>query len=78
VLGAVAMLAPRFSPAQEWASASMSSSPWARLPTTYLAVGDGADILVAPIIFTGVAAAFWALKNFAQNVERLGRQTSSL
>jgi hypothetical protein len=68
-LGAVAAL----SPAQEWASAGMSSFTRARdrLPPAWRWV-MALTYWRPRSTSTGVAAAFLALKKFAQNVETLG------
>jgi uncharacterized membrane protein YphA (DoxX/SURF4 family) len=65
VLGAVAVLAPRFPRLKEWAYAGMVFN-MTGAAASHLAVGDGAGALVAPIIFTGLVAASWVLRPSAR------------
>jgi hypothetical protein len=65
VLAGVALLAPRFPRLEEWAYAGLVFN-YTGAATSHLAVGDGAGALVAPIIFTGLAAASWALRPSAR------------
>jgi uncharacterized membrane protein YphA (DoxX/SURF4 family) len=59
--GAVVLLAPRFPRLKEWAYAGLVFT-YTGAVASHLAVGDGAETLVAPIIFTGLTAASWALR----------------
>jgi uncharacterized membrane protein YphA (DoxX/SURF4 family) len=61
VLGAVAVLAPRFSRLKEWAYAGMFFN-MTGAAASHLAVGDPPVTLVAPIIFTGLVIASWVLR----------------
>ena len=61
VLGAVAVLAPRFPRLKEWAYAG-TVFDLTGAAASHLAVGDGAIKLVGPIIFTGLTVASWALR----------------
>jgi uncharacterized membrane protein YphA (DoxX/SURF4 family) len=61
VLGAVAVLAPRFPRLKEWAYAGMFFN-MTGAAASHLAVGDPAVTLVAPIIFTGLVIASWVLR----------------
>jgi hypothetical protein len=61
VLGAVAVLAPRFPRLKEWAYAG-TVFDLTGAAASHLAVGDGAIKLLGPIIFTGLAFASWALR----------------
>jgi uncharacterized membrane protein YphA (DoxX/SURF4 family) len=61
VLGAVAILAPRAPRIREWAYAGMVFTMTGAV-ASHLAVGDGADALAAPIVFTGLTLASWALQ----------------
>jgi uncharacterized membrane protein YphA (DoxX/SURF4 family) len=61
VLGAAALLAPRFPRLKEWAYAGLVFNMTGAV-ASHLAVGDGAEALVAPVIFTGLASASWALR----------------
>jgi uncharacterized membrane protein YphA (DoxX/SURF4 family) len=61
VLGGVALLVPRFPRLKEWAYAGLFLIYTGAIASR-LAVGDGAETLVAPIIFTGLTAASWALR----------------
>jgi uncharacterized membrane protein YphA (DoxX/SURF4 family) len=61
VPGAVALLVPRFPRLKEWAYAGLVFNMTGAV-ASHLAVGDGAEALAAPIIFTGLAFASWALR----------------
>ncbi|MCE7872777.1 DoxX family protein [bacterium CPR1] len=61
LLGAVAVLVPRFPRLKEWAYAGLIFN-YTGAAASHLAVGDGAGMLVAPIIFTGLTVASWALR----------------
>jgi uncharacterized membrane protein YphA (DoxX/SURF4 family) len=61
VLAGVAVLAPRFPRLKEWAYAGLVFT-YTGAVASHLAVGDGAETLVGPIIFTGLTAASWALR----------------
>jgi hypothetical protein len=85
VLGAVAVLAPRPPRIKEWAYAGMVFT-MTGAAASHLAVGDGAETLVAPMIFTGLTIASWALRPSARRdlaprwtahrgVDRLGEAT---
>jgi DoxX-like family len=59
--GAVALLVPRYPRLKEWAYAGAVFT-YTGAAASHLAVGGGAGALVAPIIFTGLAAASWILR----------------
>jgi uncharacterized membrane protein len=61
VLGAVAVVVPRFRRLKEWAYAGMFFTMTGAV-ASHLAVGDPAVMLVAPIVFTGLVLASWALR----------------
>jgi uncharacterized membrane protein YphA (DoxX/SURF4 family) len=61
VPGAVTLLIPRFPRLKEWAYAGAVFN-FTGAVASHLAVGDPAVTLVAPIIFTSLAAASWALR----------------
>jgi uncharacterized membrane protein YphA (DoxX/SURF4 family) len=61
VLAGVALLAPRFPRLKEWAYAGLFFS-YTGAAASHLAVGDGFLSLVAPIVFTGLVGASWALR----------------
>jgi uncharacterized membrane protein YphA (DoxX/SURF4 family) len=61
VLAGVALLAPRLPRLKEWAYAGLVFN-YTGAVASHLAVGDGPGALVAPIIFTGLAATSWALR----------------
>jgi uncharacterized membrane protein YphA (DoxX/SURF4 family) len=61
VLGAAAILVPRFPRLKEWAYAGMFFTMTGAL-ASHLAVGDRAIMLIAPIVFTGLVVASWALR----------------
>ena len=65
VLAGVAVLVPRFPRLKEWAYAGLVFN-YTGAAASHLAVGDGAGALVAPIIFTGLVAASWALRPSAR------------
>jgi hypothetical protein len=65
VLVGPALLAPRFPRLKEWAYAGLVFN-CTGAAASHLAVGDGAGTLVAPIIFTGLVVASWALRPSAR------------
>lgn len=65
VPGAAALLVPRFARLKEWAYAGAVFT-YTGAVASHLAVGDGVGVLVAPIIFTGLAATSWALRRSAR------------
>jgi uncharacterized membrane protein len=68
VLGAVAVLVPRFPRLKEWAYAGMFFC-MTGAAVSHLAMGDSALLLVAPIVFTGLTVASWALRPLARRDE---------
>lgn len=61
VLAGVALLVPRFPRLKEWAYAGLFFS-YTGAAASHLAVGDGFPAIVAPILFTGLVVASWALR----------------
>jgi uncharacterized membrane protein YphA (DoxX/SURF4 family) len=61
VPGAVALLAPRLPRLKEWAYAGFVFNMTGAV-ASHLAMGDGPEVLVAPILFTAFAIASWALR----------------
>ncbi|MCQ3975224.1 MAG: DoxX family protein [Anaerolineae bacterium] len=61
MLAGVALLVPRFPRLKEWAYAGLIFN-YTGAAASHLAVGDGAGMLVAPIIFTGLTVASWTLR----------------
>jgi uncharacterized membrane protein YphA (DoxX/SURF4 family) len=61
ILGAIALLVPRFSRLQEWAYAGIFFE-FTGAAASNLAVGNDAIKLVIPMIFAGLAIASWALR----------------
>jgi DoxX-like family len=61
VLAGVALLVPRLPRLKEWAYAGLIFN-YTGAAASHLAAGDGAETLGAPIIFTGLSAASWALR----------------
>src|SRR5262245_11469082 len=59
--GAVALLVPRFPRLKDWTYAGLVFN-MTGAAASHLAVGDGAETLVGPILFTGLAFASWALR----------------
>jgi uncharacterized membrane protein YphA (DoxX/SURF4 family) len=76
VLGAVAVLAPRFSRLKEWAYAGMFFN-MTGAAASHLAAGDPALMLVAPIIFTGLVVASWVLRPSDRRDDFAGSASSS-
>jgi uncharacterized membrane protein YphA (DoxX/SURF4 family) len=64
VLGVVAVLAPRFPILKEWAYAGMFFT-MTGAAVSHVAAGDPVVTLVAPILFTGLVVASWALRPVA-------------
>ena len=67
ILGAAAILAPRFPRLKEWAYAGMVFV-YTGAVASRLAVGDPPVTFIGPIIFTGIVAASWALRPLARRV----------
>lgn len=61
VLGAVALLVPRFPRLKEWAYAGAVFN-YTGAVASHLAMGDGALMLVYPIIQLGLVGGSWALR----------------
>lgn len=61
VLGAVALLVPRFPRLKEWAYAGAFFN-YTGAVASHLVVGDGAAAIAYPILQTGLLAASWALR----------------
>jgi uncharacterized membrane protein YphA (DoxX/SURF4 family) len=61
VSGAVMLLVPRSPRLKEWAYAGAVFT-FTGATASHLAVGDGAETLVGPIVFTGLTVASWALR----------------
>ena len=73
VLGAVALLVPRFPRLKEWGYAGMIFI-YTGVVASRLAVGDRPVTLVGPIILIGLVAASWSLRPSARSVLRLDKQ----
>jgi uncharacterized membrane protein YphA (DoxX/SURF4 family) len=65
LLGAVAVLVPRFPRLKEWAYAGMFFN-YTGAVASHLAVGDGVESVAYPIIITGLVVASWALRPSAR------------
>jgi uncharacterized membrane protein YphA (DoxX/SURF4 family) len=76
VLGAAAVLAPRFPRLKEWAYAGMFFN-MTGAAASHLAAGDPALMLVAPIIFTGLVVASWILRPSDRRDDFAGSASSS-
>jgi uncharacterized membrane protein YphA (DoxX/SURF4 family) len=61
VLGAAALLAPRFPRLKEWAYAGAFFN-YTGAVASHLAVGDGAAAIAYPLVQTALLAASWALR----------------
>jgi DoxX-like family len=73
VLGAVALLVPRFPWLKEWAYAG-TVFIYTGAVASRLAVGDRSVTLVGPIVLIGLVAASWSLRPSARSVLRLDKQ----
>jgi uncharacterized membrane protein len=76
VLGAVAVLAPRLPRLKEWAYAGLVFN-YTGAAASHLAVGDPAVRLVAPIVFTALVVASWALRPSARRVLSAGARSNA-
>jgi len=65
LLGALAVLVPRFPRLKEWAYAGMFFNSTGAV-ASHLAVGHGAESVAYPIIITGLVVASWALRPSAR------------
>jgi hypothetical protein len=61
VLAGVALHVPRCPRLKEWAYAGLFFN-YTGAAASHLAVGDGAETLIAPIIFAGLVAISWFLR----------------
>jgi uncharacterized membrane protein YphA (DoxX/SURF4 family) len=62
VLGAAAVLAPRFPRLKEWAYAGMFID-LSSAAISHFVVGDGAGKVLTPVVLIGLLAASWALRS---------------
>ena len=76
MLAGVALLAPRFPRLKEWAYAGLVFN-YTGAAASHLAVGDPAVTLVAPIIFTTLVVASWALRPSARRVLSAGARSNA-
>jgi len=76
VLGVAAVLAPWFPRLKEWAYAGMFFN-MTGAAASHLAAGDPPVMLVAPIIFTGLVVASWALRPAARRDDLVPPLSSS-
>jgi uncharacterized membrane protein YphA (DoxX/SURF4 family) len=67
VLGAVAVLVPRFPRLKEWAYAGMFFTMTGAF-ASHLGAGDPLVMLVAPLIFAGLVVASWFLRPASRRV----------
>jgi hypothetical protein len=61
MLAGIALLVPRVPLLKEWAYAGLFFTYTGAL-VSHLAVGDGFPSIVAPLVFTGLVVASWALR----------------
>jgi uncharacterized membrane protein YphA (DoxX/SURF4 family) len=61
LLGAIAILAPRFPRLKEWAYAGIVFD-LTGAAFSHAAVGDGAGKVITPLVLLGIAAASWTLR----------------
>jgi hypothetical protein len=76
ILGAVALLAPRFPRLKEWAYAG-TVFDLTGAAASHLAVGDSAIELIAPIVLTGLTFASWALRPPARRIGAILEQNTA-
>jgi uncharacterized membrane protein YphA (DoxX/SURF4 family) len=67
VLGAVAILAPRFPRLKEWAYAGIFFD-LTGASLSHIASGDGASDIIGPLVFVGILVASWALRPASRTV----------
>ena len=67
VCAGIALLLPRFPRLKEWAYAGLVFN-YTGAAASHLAAGDNAGSLVAPIIFTALVIASWALRSPARRL----------
>lgn len=61
ILGAIVILLPGFALAKEWAYAGIFID-LTGASVAHAAAGDGAGNIIAPLVFTAILAASWALR----------------
>jgi uncharacterized membrane protein YphA (DoxX/SURF4 family) len=71
VLGALALVIPRFPRLKEWAYAGTVFN-LTGAAASHLAVGDDAMKVILPLVFTGVALVSWALRPAGRRVVAAG------
>ena len=76
MLAGVALLASRFPRLKEWAYAGLVFN-YTGAAASHLTVGDPAVTLVAPIIFTALVVASWALRPSARRASRAGARSNA-
>jgi uncharacterized membrane protein YphA (DoxX/SURF4 family) len=69
VVGAIAILLPRFPVLKEWAYAGFLFD-LTGAAASHIAVGDGAKDILTPVILLGVVAASWALRPESRRLRR--------
>ena len=73
VLGALAILAPRFPLLKEWAYAGIAFD-LTGAAVSHAAVGDPAAKVIAPLVFLAIAAASWRLRPASRRLEAATRE----
>jgi uncharacterized membrane protein YphA (DoxX/SURF4 family) len=75
VLGAVAIVAPRFPRLKEWAYAGIAFDLTGAL-ISHLAAGDGVGNLMPPVVLLTLATASWALRPESRSLARRCSETA--
>ena len=69
ILGAIAILLPGFALVKEWAYAGIFID-LTGASVAHTAAGDGAGNIIAPLVFTAVVVASWALRPASRTLAR--------
>ena len=69
ILGAIVILLPGFAPVKEWAYAGIFIDLTAA-SIAHTVAGDGAGNIIAPLVFTVVVVASWALRPASRTLTR--------
>jgi hypothetical protein len=77
VLGAVAIVVPRFPRLKEWAYAGMFFDLSGAL-VSHASVGDPASRLVAPVVLLALLVTSWSLREESRKLESHEHETSAL
>jgi DoxX-like family len=75
ILGAIVILLPGFALVKEWAYAGIVID-LTGASVAHAVMGDGAGNIVAPLVFTAVVAASWALRPTSRRLTGTGRMAN--